>query len=409
MNTRNYTLIAVLIIIGGIIYAINSQSTTHSNSAPVETIAPRVETPATTTETTSNTSQNTQSAANTPKPVNKAAYLSQAEKSKKYELAKEITTPDGFINTGGKPIKIADYIGKKVILVDFLTYSCINCQRTLPYLNSWYSKYEKDGFIIIGVHTPEFEFEKNYDNVKTAVEKFGIKFPIVLDNDFSTWNAYENHYWPHKYLIDIDGYIVYDHIGEGQYEETESKIQELLNERMAVLGISGTVNASLTKDTAGVSGAISPETYFGAFRNTLLANGERSKIGIQNLIETPSVEPSKLYLLGQWNITSEYAESGPDVGGPKVGSNRIDYRYQAKSVYFVAGSKTSMDVEVLRDSKPIENNVKGKDVFYKNGKSYITVNGNRLYSIIEDNSTGDHFLEFIIPSPGLQAFTFTFG
>ncbi len=411
MYTKNIILAVTLIAIGGAIYFINSQTASHSTSAPVETIMPRAEapTPDTNMLNSETTKADTAPVVKNAQTTNKMSYMSQAEKAKKYQLAKEITTPDGFINTDGKSIKIADYIGKKVIIVDFLTYSCINCQRTLPYLNSWYTKYESKGLVIIGVHTPEFEFEKNYDNVKAAVEKFGIKFPIVLDNDFSTWNAYQNRYWPHKYLVDIDGYIVYDHIGEGSYEETEAKIQDLLKERMSVLGISGSIDSSLTKEFPLTGGAMSPETYFGSLRNVSLANGASNSTGVQNLTEPLTILPSKLYLLGQWNIVPEYAESGVDVGTPSVGSNRIDYRYQAKNVYFVAGSKTSMDVEVLRDSKPIDASVKGKDVFYKNGKSYITVSNNRLYSIIEDSSTGDHLLEFIISSPGLQAFTFTFG
>jgi len=152
--------------------------------------------------------------------------ISKEAKAKKYKPAQEISTPDGFVNTDS--ISIGELIGKKVILVDFWTYSCINCQRTTPYLNAWYEKYHDQGLEIIGLHTPEFEFEKDYNNVKAAVEKFGIKFPVVLDNDYSTWAAYRNQYWPRKYLIDIDGYIVYDHIGEGAYDETEAKIQEAL-------------------------------------------------------------------------------------------------------------------------------------------------------------------------------------
>src|SRR3989344_6786961 len=148
--------------------------------------------------------------------------INKEEKLARYEPAKEITTPDGFINIDGEPITISEFIGKKVILVDFWTYSCINCQRTTPYLNAWYKKYgstllttSSPGLVIIGLHTPEFEFEKNYQNVLEATKKMGIKYPVVLDNDYSTWNAYQNRFWPRKYLIDIDGYIVYDHIGEG--------------------------------------------------------------------------------------------------------------------------------------------------------------------------------------------------
>ena len=147
--------------------------------------------------------------------------LSLEEKNAKFPLASEISTPDGFINTEGKPITISEFKGKKVILLDIWTYSCINCIRTIPHLNELYKKYGDQGLQIIGLHTPEFAFEKVQANVEDAVKRFGIKYPVVLDNDFSTWNAYGNHYWPRTYLIDMDGYIVYDHIGEGGETETE--------------------------------------------------------------------------------------------------------------------------------------------------------------------------------------------
>src|SRR5919107_290699 len=133
-------------------------------------------------------------------------------------------------------IDLKDLKGK-VVLVDFWTYSCINCIRTLPYLVDWNEKYADKGLVIVGVHSPEFEFEKNVDNVKAAVQKYGIKYPVVQDNDKGTWDAYENRYWPRKYLIDNEGYIRYDHIGEGGYAETEKVIRSLLAERAAQTGI----------------------------------------------------------------------------------------------------------------------------------------------------------------------------
>jgi thiol-disulfide isomerase/thioredoxin len=156
------------------------------------------------------------------------------QKALKYRKAAELVNPNGYLNSDN--FTIAQYIGKKVILIDFWTYSCINCLRTLPYLNSWNEKYGQDGLLIVGVHSPEFDFEKDYNNVKMAVEKNGIKYPIVLDNEHLTWDAYINRFWPHKYLIDIDGFIVYDHIGEGRYNETESEIQKALLERRERLG-----------------------------------------------------------------------------------------------------------------------------------------------------------------------------
>ena len=140
----------------------------------------------------------------------------------------EIVNPSGFVNTNGVPVQIRDYIGKKIILLEFMTYTCVNCQRTFPYIVKWYDTYKDAGLMVIGIHTPEFAFEKEIDNVEKAMAKSRITFPVVLDNDYSTWNAYDNNFWPRLYLIDLEGNIVYDHIGEGKYEETEAKIQELI-------------------------------------------------------------------------------------------------------------------------------------------------------------------------------------
>src|SRR3989344_9344830 len=208
-----------------------------------------------------------------------------APKDQRYQKAREIVSPAGFINTDGTTIQ--ELIGKKVILVDFWTYGCINCQRTLPYLTSWYDKYRESGLEIIGVHTPEFAFEKEIENVQWAVDKYGIKYPVVLDNNYGTWQNYQNRYWPRKYLIDIDGYVVYDHIGEGGYEDTERKIQELLQERMARLNETGSV-ASGTVTPADVeqvvSGERSQEIYFGSQRNEYLGNGTSGLAGVQQLV-----------------------------------------------------------------------------------------------------------------------------
>lgn len=330
-----------------------------------------------------------------------------------YDKAPEITQADGYINTGGKPITIGEFKGKKVVLIDIWTYSCINCQRTLPYIRMWYEKYHDQGLEIIGVHTPEFAFEHVLSNVQQAADGFGLKYPIVLDNEYGTWNAFGNHFWPRKYLIDVDGYIVYDHAGEGSYAETEQAIQKALAELHARLGEGGAPmpDVSAPSDVVTVdSGKLgSPETYFGADRNEYLGNGVQGKTGMQSFEEPITVSPNTLYLIGPWNITGEYAETPASVGS-SAGSARFEYRYRAKNAYLVAGAKTgSIEVEVLRDSKPLEKGFAGADVHFKDGRSYVTVSGNRLYSIISDSEYGDHLLEFIISQPGLQAYTFTFG
>jgi thiol-disulfide isomerase/thioredoxin len=322
------------------------------------------------------------------------------EKEKKYERAKEISSPDGFINVDD--INITDLIGSQVILVDFWTYSCINCQRTLPYLNAWHEKYGDKGLTIIGMHTPEFEFEEDYGNVSRAVEKFGVKYPVVLDNDFSTWTAYRNQYWPRKYLIDIDGFIVYDHIGEGAYEETERKIQELLNERMITLGEEGDIASEIAnpkEDRCSPSGKPqTPEIYFGAWRNNYFGNGERLKEGAQSLSIPNEIGQHFFYLDGDWTIDDKHAINSQS-------GARIVINYQAECVFMVAGSDKPVKMFVLRDGKPI-GNAAGSDV--KDGS--VTVSEETLYRIVEDpEGWGQHTLELIIEGAGLEAFTFTFG
>lgn len=196
----------------------------------------------------------------------------------------EIANPAGFVNTPS--ITMKELIGKKVILVDFMTYSCINCQRTFPYMVAWYGKYKDMGLEIIGIHTPEFAFEKNIDNVRSAMKRFGITYPVVLDNDYGTWHAYKNNYWPRKYLIDIHGNVVYDHAGEGNYEITEMKIRELLDERAKVLGQASSKSGSdlaVHNLTETQTFAQSPETYFGALRNEYLANGIQHRTGVASI------------------------------------------------------------------------------------------------------------------------------
>lgn len=329
-------------------------------------------------------------------PGNRTAV--NAEKVQVYPYAKEIEQPSGFINADN--ITIGSLIGKKVILVDFWTYSCINCERTIPYLNMWYSKYRDQGLEIIGVHTPEFQFEHNIDNVRQAVRKFGIQYPVVLDNKDATWASYGNQYWPEDYLIDIDGFIVQRHIGEGDYDSTEKKIQDLLRERAEALGINVTIPNSTEIPANAIvvnfSDVGSPETYFGAMRNEYLANGPQSVTGTQTLTMPGVIDPNLLYLAGRWNVSDQYAEN--------TGNASIVYRYHAKNVYFVASAANPAKVRVLVDGKPITVDA-GSDVT----DSTVTIRDEQLYTLVLGNKSEEHTLELDIPEPGLRAYTFTFG
>ena len=378
VNTNYLKLFVALVLIGGVIWYLESGKIKNSGGGEVVTIVA----PSNGVVEKNITAENgAQTSAN--------QKILQTVKSAKFKLAKEVTTPDGFINTDGKPIKIQDYIGKKVILIDFWTYSCINCQRTTPYLNGWYKKYEDKGFVIIGIHTPEFDFEKVYDNVKSAVDREKIKYPVVLDNDYSTWTAYENQYWPREYLIDIDGYIVYDHIGEGNYDKTEKEIQKALVERQTVLGLSDTIDTSIFSPIDAVSmvssGLQSPEIYFGAKRNQYLANGNKNALGEQTFSLPSVLKENLLYLDGTWDFSGEFATNKT--------AGKIVFKYNAKNVYMVASSDAGVAVTIMKDGK-----------FEKT----LFVKGNELYSIIEGTDYGKHILEIDTPA-GLNAFTFTFG
>ncbi len=317
------------------------------------------------------------------------SYLTIKQKQVRYKKVPELSSIDGYVNTDNKPINLAELKGK-VVLLDIWTYSCINCQRTLPYINNWYAKYKDQGLVVIGLHTPEFAFEKIQSNVEKAVEKFGIKYPVVLDNDYSTWNALGNQFWPRKYLVDIDGYIIYDHIGEGAYEETEKAIQNALKERVARMDMEDKIPTSITKPLDEVivdsSKVKSPETYFGSARNQYLANGTVGRAGEQTLTIPSAISSNRLYLGGKWNMTSEYAEN------KSVGT--IVFNYEAKNVYITAGSTEGVELEIYKD-----------DVFVKK----IIIKDETLYSLIQDEAYGKHTLKIVIPKAGLQAFTFTFG
>jgi len=317
----------------------------------------------------------------------------------KYPVAKELVSPDAYINTGGKPITIKSLIGHKVILLDFWTYSCINCQRVTPYLNAWYAKYKDAGLEIIGVHSPEFAFERVLSNVQEAVTKFGIQYPVILDSEMQTWNAYGNQYWPEHYLIDINGLVVDRHIGEGGYAETEAKIQELLKQRKLVLS-SATDIPTGTVDITQVISANSPETYFGFNRNEYLANGTPSTPGMQTITHPAddSIETSQLYLAGTWDFKGEYAEN-------QSADARIIYRYNAKNVYFVASSAGGTEITVLRDGVPVAAQ-RGEDV---DASGHAMIKNARLYKLISEPSMSTHTLEIIIKGAGLDAYTFTFG
>ena len=352
-----------------------------------------------------------------------------------FKRAPEFQKIDGSINTNDSiPVTIASLKGE-VVLVNFWTYSCINVLRTLPYLIDWDNRYSDNGLVIVGIHTPEFEFEKNAENVKSAVQRYGIKYPVLQDNVHGTWDAYENSYWPRMYLVDSQGYIRYDKIGESDYDQTEIAIQSLLKERNANKGM---VNINQSNDTFfydNSSNAIqdstktivtnflsqpvdfskiqTPDLYFGnQSSRSVLGNPEGFHLGqtIDYFLPSPSglnstIKPNTIYLEGQWKGNPDNVELQSNTG-------RILLDYSARSVNMVVGvnnsDKNQSQATVYENNSLISNKSKGIDIGINS--KFIT-NEPRLYNIVNHKSySGDnHTLLIDIKGKGFQAYVFTFG
>ncbi len=292
-----------------------------------------------------------------------------------------------------------------VVLIDFWTYSCINCLRTLPYIEAWAKKYKDGGLVVIGVHSPEFAFEKDVDNVKNAVRDYGVTYPVALDNDYKIWNAFNNEYWPADYLIDVTGHIRHQNSGEGGYAETEREIQVLLKERdgtlpegTALVSVSG---AGALEESAG--GVKSPETYVGYDR----AENFASPGGFtQDAPHVYSV-PDNLKL-NQWGLAGNWTDN-ESVASLNSAHGKIVYRFHARDLHLVLGSgsdgkpvrfRVTIDGHAPGDDHGVDTDARG------NGR----VTDHRLYQLIrQKNAPTDRTFEIEFLDPGVQAFAFTFG
>ncbi|WP_268542634.1 redoxin family protein [Candidatus Nitrosotenuis cloacae] len=321
---------------------------------------------------------------------------SHADKSG-FKKAPELRGITGYINADNN---INEQLKGKVVLYDIWTYSCINCQRTIPYLTAWDDRYSDKGLVIVGIHSPEFEFEKDINNVEMAVEKFGIKYPVVLDNDKMIWDSFENHYWPRKYIADHEGYIRYDHIGEGAYDETEKIIQELLQERAADLGMDVAVMQPLVDIEEFEHGAKTPEIYFGyefARGRSQLGNPEgfRPNQDVQYSIPD-KLHEDNFYLDGTWKNLSDRMILTSESG-------KIILPYFGKEVNIVAAGRSELAIFV--DGAPIASEISGTDV--TGGK--VATSESTLYNIVRTKEAASHVLEIDVDGPGFEIYTFTFG
>ena len=295
-----------------------------------------------------------------------------------YGPAPEFNGISHWLNTpGDRPLTLRELRGK-VVLVDFMTYSCINCIRTLPHLKAWYARYAKDGFVIVGVHTPEFAFEHVLSNVRAAVHRFGLKYPIALDNDYDTWNSYSNQYWPAEYLIDAKGDVRHAHFGEGEYDRTEQAIRELLLERGARLPTSSSVRDSTPTE------AVTPESYLGYMRLQRFSGSPIREDRFASYRFPRALAQNELAYAGTWRVGSERITAGF--------AARLRLHFHARYVYLVLGRAGTVDI--LVDGKPVKT---------------IAVRGiDRLYTLLAYPTVRDGILELRF-SPGVEGYAFTFG
>jgi cytochrome c biogenesis protein CcdA/thiol-disulfide isomerase/thioredoxin len=272
-----------------------------------------------------------------------------------------------------KPLTLSELRGR-VVLIDFWTYSCINCLRTLPYIRAWYDRYRDAGLTIVGVHSPEFAFERVESNVRQNVRELGVRYPVAMDNDFVTWQSWHNQYWPAKYLIDRRGQVRYFHFGEGEYGKTEAAIRTLLG---------GDVPAATKLAEEAPHGRITPETYLGYARLDRNA-GEPVVNDKPHAYTFPrGLEASELAYGGVWKVQDERAVAGLSAG--------LRLQYRARDVHLVLTGTGNVDV--LVDGKP---------------ERTVRVTEDRLYTLVERPRLDDHLLELRF-TPGLAAYAFTFG
>jgi cytochrome c biogenesis protein CcdA/thiol-disulfide isomerase/thioredoxin len=309
--------------------------------------------------------------------------------------APDFTNTQEWFNTpGGRALSVRELTSRgKVVLLDFWTYTCINCLRTLPYLKAWDSSYRDDGLVIVGVHTPEFAFEKDAGNVEGAVADNEIRYPVVQDNEYGTWTAYGNRYWPAKYLIGADGEVRYVHFGEGAYETTEAAIRSLLAEAGdADLGARTRASAE-TADP----GLRTPETYLGFQRAEGFVVAPRPGVFDYGAPAAGELGLNQLAYGGVWRVGSESATA--------VRGSTLSLSFQARRVFLVLGSESRPGrVRVLLDGKPIPDAVAGEDV--SGGAARIT--RPRLYRLVDLHQAGRHTLELRL-DPGTSGYAFTFG
>ena len=305
-----------------------------------------------------------------------------------------VATQEWFNTPDASPLSIQELTSEgHVVLIDFWTYTCINCIRTLPYLKAWDEEYRNDGLTIVGVHSPEFAFEKDAGNVADAIADNGIRYPVVQDNELGTWSAFGNQYWPAKYLIGTDGQVRFVHFGEGAYEETEQAIRSLLAEA-GDPDLGGEARATTERIDPKLR---TPETYLGYERAQGWVVPPRPGTSDYASVPASELDLNQFAYAGRWQVDAE--------SGTAVSDASIQLSFQARRVFLVLGSANgTAEVEVELDGQPIAGGDAGADV----SDSAVRVAGQRLYRLVDLPKAGRHALTLRF-DPGVAGYAFTFG
>lgn len=318
-------------------------------------------------------------------------FLSESNRIVHYMRIPEIV---GNVWFGSKPFTKEDLKGK-VILVDFWTYSCVNCLRTIPYLKMWWEEYKDKGFLIIGIHTPEFDFEKDPKNVEKAIKELGIGWPVVMDNNYTNWNNFANHYWPAKYLVDKNAKIVYEHFGEGAYEEIEQRIRSLLGLKT---GEEKALEIGEHKH-AKVCFIATPEIYCGYLRGRIDNKEGYQKDVVAQYTSPEVLQEDSIALSGSFLATSEFVESQDP-------TSTLILCFHATEVNLVlAPQGTKITIEVFFNEQPLGQEIMGKDV---EERERITVTTERLYNLLKSRQPLSGVLEIRAEEGNFRAYAFTF-
>lgn len=306
-----------------------------------------------------------------------------------------------------EPVSVRDNLGN-VMLVDFWDYSCVNCLRTLPYINEWHRRYAEEGLIVVGVHTPEFKFAHERTNLERAIKDFAIRYPVVADNDARVWSAFANRYWPSRYLIDRHGYIRYYQHGEGGYQQFERAIQSLLVDA----GYRGELPDLIkplrdTDETGAVCYRSTGEMHAGYLRSSLGNIEGVVPESAAEFLDPQEYLQERFYVGGRWYIAREHMR----YEGLEHEAGTIALRYEALEANAVLSSASGklVELEVLQDGKPLDKEAAGGDVIVTHeGQSILFVDKPRMYQLVKNKQFGEHTLRLKASGGGLELYTFTF-